>query len=181
MNLDIFTVLGTLIFSWVISWFVAKGTIKMEKNKINRDFSLLLIEKRLEYYPSLWELVSDVYWFKKIKKLEKDKKIKDILDKNLYWIRPKLREWRKKYGIYLSKTKRTYSMITIESEIEVVEISSLAAFQKLEDALFLDKKYKNYDNDKILKIDKYRNILINCIQSDIWILENSENKLRNII
>jgi hypothetical protein len=48
-----------------VSWFIVKKTSQNEKNKIHQENSKLLLQKRVEIYPKLWEIVSSIYGIKK--------------------------------------------------------------------------------------------------------------------
>ncbi len=148
---------------------------KNKKNEIRNDLSQLLLKKRIDIYPKLWELVSNIYGVKKWNGIQR-------IDEWLKYhqnIRKNLREWRKKFWVFLSNSKQEIIYTPQDSfEKEVILISSLKALQKLEDALYLKLKYKNYDKTKIKRIDKYRNILLKSIRLDLDILEKSQKNLQ---
>lgn len=149
-----------------------------EKNKIYEWFAWMILQKRIEYYPELWEMVSNVYGIKKMNYIPWTDAVKHNRDD----IRPKLRMWRKKFWIFLSSEPHLISFIDTNNwPEEKIEISSLTAFRKLEQLLNLELKHQEYNTERKISIDKYRNLLLKTLRYDIWITDKSLLSLKDSI
>lgn len=167
------------ICSWVLwslltVWFKNRQEKENRTQGISRDFTELLLKKRIETYPKLWELVSGIYWVKK------NWWLKDKYDavKNNMQIRKELRERRKKNGIFLSNEDGTVTIRDWYGQNVIMKISCMNLLQDLENALHLKKEFKCYSKEKLDKIDKLRNTLLRCLKADLWILEKSQKNLK---
>lgn len=172
MEIKIIEFLFVGFISLLVSFLTSKLTYLSEKNKIKRDFSKVLLEKRLEFYPELCSIISDIHWLKKYSYYWKDS---IIINSD---IRKKMRIWRKENWFYLSKNHIKLVFKSIVWNTESISISTLEAYSHLENALFLKEKYSSYSKEKILKIDKYRNVLMTLIQQEIWIMADFDYKLK---
>jgi len=141
-----------VIISGVVSLFVAKWTAKNEQNKIHQENSKLLLQKRMEIYPELWESVSKIFGSRIMK--NKNKNPEKIIKRNKDECLHLIRIWRNKNGMFLSE-------------------KSLRIFYKLEDSLYLNPKFKMYNDEKINNIEKYKKSFLKSLKEDIGILEDS--------
>lgn len=170
------------LFSLFVSFYTSHKQIKSQdsnkKRDIYRDFTRILLEKRIEKYPELWLIVSSIYWIKKIGWLKKKWIEEKAVEINLQ-LRKKLQEWRKINGIFVSNINRLINFKLNNNEEIRVSISTLRALQKLEDSLYLKSKYSFYDDNKKKNIDKYRNILLKLIRVDLDIMERSGESIND--
>lgn len=167
------------IVSWIVwslctLWFKNRQERENRKQSISRDFTELLLKKRIETYPKLWELVSGIYWIKKNGWL---KNKADAVTNNML-IRQELREWRKKNGVFLSNEDGVIIIKNWYGQDITIKRSCLNLLQDLENALHLKEKFQCYSKEKLDKIDILKNALLKSMKADLWILEKSQKNLK---
>ena len=176
--ISIIVAIVSWIFTFILTTRKVKTEIENKKMDLYSNFAKILLEKRIEKYPSLWTIVSSIYWVKKIWWLE-DKAIAKSINLEQ---RKKLQEWRKENWVFLSNVLREIEFIDIKWEKHKIITSSLKSLQWLERALYIKPKYDIYDKNKQYKIDKFRNILLLSIRFDLDIIEDSwENIKMNLL
>lgn len=173
--LSILAIIGAIISFFVTQWKwknefsqkekSLKKMIENEQNKIHQDNSKLLLQKRMEIYPELWEIVSSIYGFSA--KHLGDEKIK-LRNKDCLF---KMRQWRKKHGIFLSSHKKTK---------EEPFIRALQSYYILEKVLKIPVNFTKYREEKLKAIDRDKESFLRYLKADLDILDYSEAEVKNL-
>ena len=60
--ISIIVAIVSWIFTFILTTRKVKTEIENKKMDLYSNFAKILLEKRIEKYPSLWTIVSSIYW-----------------------------------------------------------------------------------------------------------------------